>query len=390
MKRPLVSRRYDRYRKSPNRDREPLREERAPSNKKKREKQGGGIPVIAAIREYLSDILGSFMPGIYFSLNLLISTVLLLFMVQGLKWHDLDSIAAPQIALFQVVAPFTAFVFCLFSYIIGSAFCRKDIKEPDTASAIRTYLKSSDEEKKGLAFDFEKPVGNPFNLLTGLYMRMNFRVDFPYSHLKRYLNTRNYTHLAQHIPWEGSGEDAKHRSKMFINILKVRLHHYAPLEMPEIEKNEAHIRLMNSLWYVAKAIKNIAIWVLTGIGLAVVAFVLCLRLSPPENVVRLFLNKLFFSDFIFCLALFSVIQLVISWYIRRSIKQYFHYMRVREIMFILEIADTVSRSTGIDMFEGLWEDTQSARFQGELLLKLHANVQADAGDDPSAHERVTK
>jgi hypothetical protein len=173
---------------------------------------------------------------------------------------------------------------------------------------------------------------------------------------------------------------------MFINILKARLHHYAPLEMPEIEKNEAHIRLMNSLWYVAKAIRNIAIVVLPGVA---ALFVLYLLADPsPDGAPLSFLEKLFSSDFSFCLVLFSVIQLCISWYIRRSIKQYFHYMRVREIMFILEIADTVSRSTDINMFEGLGEDQseQPARIQGELLVKLHANVQPDPDGDAAVHK----
>jgi hypothetical protein len=45
--------------------------------------------------------------------------------------------------------------------------------------------------------------------------------------------------------------------------------------------------------------------------------------------------------------------LSLAGYIRRSIKQYVHYMRVREILFLLEIADTVSRNTGKNIFAGL-------------------------------------
>ncbi|MDR1251375.1 MAG: hypothetical protein LBK62_04320, partial [Treponema sp.] len=96
-------------------------------------------------------------------------------------------------------------------------------------------------------------------------MKINFCI---YSHLKRYLEIRNYTHLADHIPWEGNNEDekkVKHRSKMFINILKARIHRFAPEEMPGIEKNEAHIRLMNSLWYAARSIVIIAVPVLLAV-----------------------------------------------------------------------------------------------------------------------------
>jgi hypothetical protein len=243
--------------------------------------------------------------------------------------------------------PFLVFGFCLFSYIIGSVFCRKDIKEPDTASAIQTYRKTSAKDRKGLAFNFENSGENPFTPLFGAFMRINFRVDFPYSHLKRYLKTRNYGHLAVHIPWKGSGKKAKQRSKMFINILKARIHRFAPEEMPEIEKNEAHIRLMNSLWYAAKSIRNISGAVLLA---GIVGFYVMWRFWGRSFQS---LNDLINTNFILGLMFFSVLQLIISYYIRRSIKQYFHYMRVREIMFILEIADIVNRTGDVDMFAGL-------------------------------------
>jgi hypothetical protein len=244
--------------------------------------------------------------------------------------------------------PLGVFLLCLFSYIIGSVFYRKDIKEPDTASAIRTYQMSSQEERKGLAFNFDELLGKPFNIFTQLYMKINFRIDFPYSHLKRYLKIRNYTHLADHIPWEGSEKGVKQRSKMFVNILKARIHRLAPEEMPGIEKNEAHIRLMNSLWYAAKSIMIITV----PVFLAVITFYNWHDLIYARNFIFAG-DREFRQDFAFCLAFFSVIQFMIAAYIRRSIKQYFHYMRVREIVFLLEIADTITRERKIDMFEGL-------------------------------------
>jgi hypothetical protein len=120
--------------------------------------------------------------------------------------------------------------------------------------------------------------------------------------------------------------------------------------MPGIEKNEAHIRLMNSLWYAARSIVIIAVPVL----LAVIAFYNVHDPLYSHNVIFSGEGE-FRQDFTFCLAFFSAIQLLIALYIQRSIKQYFHYMRVREIVFLLEIADTVSRETGTDLFEGLME-----------------------------------
>jgi hypothetical protein len=360
MKSPRITRRCDCYvlRKRPARWSESWPEDSAKPDEWR--KEGNGTTVVAAIREYLSDILGAFMPGVYFSVHLFISAVLFLFMINGLKWEHVADFISADIPVLRLAAPFAAFVFCFFSYIIGSVFYRKDTKEPDTASALRTYQQTDPDERKGLAFDFEKLQGSPLKLLTRLYMRINFRVDFPYPYLKRYLKTRNYTHLAEHIPWNGDNSASfKQRSKTFINILKIRIHRYAPEEMPEIEKNEAHIRLMNSLWYAAKSIRNITILML------MVATGLYVR---PDLIARYNIissgSIAFREDFAFCLGLFSIIQLIIAWYIRRSIKQYFHYMRVREIMFILEIADTVSRFTGKDLFVGLKEQAAEEKESG--------------------------
>ncbi|MDR1596290.1 MAG: hypothetical protein LBR99_01165 [Treponema sp.] len=348
MKRPLISRRHDRC-KPPKCPEKP--ESAAPEEKREKgQKEGAGITIVAAFREHLSDILGAFMPGMYFSIHLFVSAALLLFMLNNLSWENLTGFIKEDAPVLGLAMPFAAFLLCLFSYIIGSVFYRKDIKEPDTASAIRTYQMSSPEERKGLAFYFDALQGRPFNILTQIYMKINFRIDFPYSHLKGYLETRNYTHLADHIPWDGDKKEVKQRSKMFINILKARIHRYAPEEMPGIEKNEAHVRLMNSLWYAAKSIIFIAVVVL----LTVIAFYHWHDLLYAHNFIFSGTRE-FHRDFAFCLAFFSGLQLLIALYIQQSIKQYFHYMRVREIVFLLEIADTVSQDIGQDLFEGLME-----------------------------------
>ncbi|MDR1654943.1 MAG: hypothetical protein LBR96_03005, partial [Treponema sp.] len=105
-------------------------------------KEGNGAAIVAAIREYLSDILGAFMPGVYFSIHLFVSTALFLFMLNGLLWDDLAAFIKNDAPVLELAMPLGVFLLCLFSYIIGSVFYRKDIKEPDTASAIRTYQMS--------------------------------------------------------------------------------------------------------------------------------------------------------------------------------------------------------------------------------------------------------
>jgi hypothetical protein len=330
--------------------------------------KNAGTTVPALIREYLSDILGAFIPGVYFSFHLFGSMALLWAAMRYLSWDDIAAVINSNKAILSHVAPFAAFAFCLFSYIIGSVFCRKDIKQPDLASARLTYRNTDSKDRKGLDFDVvpNDPPRNdnpPRKTLwaflkkiagrcTQPFKRKKYLVDFPYLYLKRYLEHRNYKDLASRIPWDGDNDATfNRRSKTFINRLKSRINHYAPEEMPVIEKNEAHIRLMNSLWYAAKSIKNICLLIFPLI------FALHTRNKVISVLKFIFLGGGGFKDnFAFFLVFFSLVQLFIALYIRRSIKQYFHYMRDREIMFILEIADTISRETGIDMFKGLEPD----------------------------------
>ncbi|MDR2053197.1 MAG: hypothetical protein LBP80_07270 [Treponema sp.] len=283
---------------------------------------------------------------------------------------------------------------------MGSVFCRKDIKEPDMASARRTYWKTEEEDRKWLDFDKKtvkdkepgdnkrgkgeetddnkepgdnkttEEVKQPRKFFKERweFLTAEFLVDFPYLHLKRYLIRRNYTHLAEHIPWDGDNENSfTLRSKTFINRLKCRIHIFAPKEMLEIEKNEAHIRLMNSLWYAAKSIRNIS----AAAFLAAAVFYIkrdftALAGDPAAYIVSLVDSFIHIENnaqvpscppnFSHLLAFFLAVEFAIAFYIRRSIKQYFHYMRVREIVFILEIADTIGRVTGIDMFKELGQD----------------------------------
>jgi hypothetical protein len=150
------------------------------------------------------------------------------------------------------------------------------------------------------------------------------------------LEERKFEHLARHILWgnESDTSDKIRRSKVFINILKARIHLYKPSELPEIVKNEAHLRLVNSLWYAAKSIRFISV-IFFAFGILGVLFkghvwkYIEIIFNPTSK-----LN----TEYALFLCLFVLVQFFIGLYIRRSIKKYFHYLRVREIVYVLEIA----------------------------------------------------
>jgi len=173
--------------------------------------------------------------------------------------------------------------------------------------------------------------------------------QFPYSHLYEYLTTRELHHLAAHVPWRGSDKEIDARSKMFINVLKIRLQFHNQKRCGEIVRNEAHVRMMSSMWFAAKQLE----WVL-GVLLVLMAAVSLLRggrILPPYPAGETLLA---------CLLL---LFLIAAQWLCGSILKFLHYQRVREIVYVLETAHTAWRAGQKDMFEGL-ERKEPAAFRG--------------------------
>jgi hypothetical protein len=137
-------------------------------------------------------------------------------------------------------------------------------------------------------------------------------------------------HLAKRVPWQGNSETIEKRSKMFINILKIRLQHWNPRQCVEIVRNEAHIRMMSSVWYAARLLQQVSLVLL------VVAAVLCRWKEPALSEISLVVLTLFLG---------------VEW-LRRAITTFLHYQRVREIVFVLESAHVAWREGCSYIFEG--------------------------------------
>lgn len=122
---------------------------------------------------------------------------------------------------------------------------------------------------------------------------------------------------------------------MFINILKVRLQFSNQKECNEIIRNEAHIRMMSSVWYAALQLEQVYL----------VLLFLLLILSPFDNTTKS-------PEFRTTLILLVVLLAGAEW-LRRMIITFLHYQRVREIVYVLETADTARRNGQANIFEGL-------------------------------------
>ncbi|HWB05366.1 MAG TPA: hypothetical protein VG796_20195 [Verrucomicrobiales bacterium] len=93
------------------------------------------------------------------------------------------------------------------------------------------------------------------------------KIEYPYTHLFEYLTYRGLHHLAAIVPWKGKeGDTPPLRTKFFINALKIHLSFHVPGKCGQIVRNEGHIRLMSSVWYAARALAGV-----TVLGLVLVA-----------------------------------------------------------------------------------------------------------------------
>jgi len=276
------------------------------------------------IRDFIMPIvefLGILVPGVIFVFAFLPAVLIplaSLLQIAESATPKLPIIGYDVIGTFLSPGAGTIFVLCVFSYVVGHIFFRQDPKIPDQHSfkRVRSTIKEegpvrlSNAERK---FNDENNLENDYNL------------EFPYRYLHEYLTDRGMLHLAEMIPWRGNDPKTyKLRTKHFVNVLKVRLEFLFPYQYLRIQRNEAHVRLMSSMWYAAKSLELASV---VGIGLGLTAMFLCFRVT----------RSIWPIPYAYSVAL-PIVVLVISKLTRRHINGFLHYQRIREIVFILESA----------------------------------------------------
>ena len=121
---------------------------------------------------------------------------------------------------------------------------------------------------------------------------------------------------------------------MFINILKLRLQFLVPDKCGDLVRNEAHVRMMSSVWYSAQALRRITeiAWVLMILGV----------IAATQSHLRR-------SEF-FGLVLASCGLYYAAFKAQREIENFFHYQRVREVVYVLETAYFAEKQ-GLHIFD---------------------------------------
>jgi hypothetical protein len=155
---------------------------------------------------------------------------------------------------------------------------------------------------------------------------------YPYPFMDEYLRKRQLIHLIDFVPWKEGNRES--RSKSYINILKIRLHHFKPRLYSTLTKQEAHIRLASSTWYVASNLESIVV------RFSIVLFCISFLLRGLQGDFRPLKGMLahYFIPFLLTFAVYLVAN-----YSRKRIEQFFHYQRLREVVFVYETAYTAFR-----------------------------------------------
>jgi hypothetical protein len=276
-----------------------------------------------SVEEFLVDLLGGLVPGVLF----IVAITLSLFpsihvIVMTLRGKDLvgigEIISHTFVAIQNTPSAIWITLFLggiLFSYVVGHLFYRYDPKKADKSS-FQKVSKSKDNFK-----DEDKR--------SNLGCADLDDCEFPYPYYHLYLKQRGLEHLLPFILWQEE-EKKNFRSKIYVNLLKIRLRHYYPEKCGAIIRNEAHVRLASSTWYVAKILMIVSIICFCG---SISAFFWSFKsnlFNDWQQALSWYIPAIFAPSIVFMFSVFA-------W---RTIRGFLHYQRMREVFFVLETAHT--------------------------------------------------
>lgn len=313
--------------------------------------------------EIYVDFLGSLIPGLFtvISAGSVIFVSLVSIYIAKFTLGTANESQAAYKHLTDIITGFhweIATVTAVASYVIGTTFFRQDPKKPDSYSAFYVWMNSKKNEKHGLAVQNLKSIQKlepktdedklfwrnriwPILQTKNYIKKLGMDTQFPYLYLKCYLAARGLTHLIPCIPWCPLEIATKgFRTKMFINILKIRVQSLAPALSRDIVRNEAHVRLAISVWYAITLLKWISI---VNLCVVVISFYFFIE------------NKFAMAYAPICL---TIILLILSLLMKHYLRKCIHYMRVREVIYVLENSKLADALYEGRIFKGLLHEEQ--------------------------------
>ena len=294
-------------------------------------------------QEYWVDFLGGLLPGTLFFAAFVIAVAPVFVLYVSILSLDfeityisfladvLDATENTPNVIWLAIA--TAII--ALSYVLGHLFYRQDPNIPNQRSFLLLKSNAIDELENKLG---RKIDAGSKELMTHLKREYACTSEedcqFPFPYFDEYLEQRGMDHLTQFVLWKSQ---PKHRTKNWINILKIRLKLHFPNRCSTIVRNEAHVRLASSTWYVGQAVRRCSILALLGLALSVPIFLVVGGAMNFFESVTLHLDR--FSN-TFVNYVFSLTSSIATYYMGVAactrIERFLHYQRQREVVHVLE------------------------------------------------------
>lgn len=311
-----------------------------------------------SLRIFIVDFFGALVPGLMFFFLLILTLVFPTYLyIKTLVQSDNQKNFIEYLNLINKVDKFGLIEIGLFilivSFVIGTFFYRLDPKKPDGKSCRKTIRKFKSSYDKDNWVEKE-PHERVLNVIKKIYRKrfilvrpifylyyliirnkkLEKRYQYPYRYLKKYLKSRGLDILSDKIPWDGDDASYKKRSKTYINILKMRIAFHYPAKCGTIIKNEAHIRLTSTMWYIALELLKMSV-------LGIFFSLLILRNIDSQE------------EWILIPISINLFVIAFCFWIKNRAEKFLHYQRVREIIFVMETALITSRMEGCEYIYNL-------------------------------------
>jgi len=265
------------------------------------------------IRELAIPFLGSLVPGTYLWLGIIFSVVPPIALLLGAFTINASGISFDLLSylskIMQNIRSGAWILFLVISYVLGAIVSKQDPKITDQKSF------------KRISKNF---IGNDMDVGSVLACTSVDNCEYPYPNFYNYAQKRGLDHLLPLIQW---GENPGSKSKPYINKLKLHIELRSPTAYRTLVRNEAHIRLTNTVWHSSILLRYCCIF---GIFVALLSFIISLSSLDParpfHTIIRYTLSAVSFPAF----------TLLFSEYIRVNIEKIFHWQRLREIFYVLE------------------------------------------------------
>jgi hypothetical protein len=294
--------------------------------------------------EALIDLLGGMMPGVLFLATTTVIVVPAVHFIVGIMSPTFgltlgDAISGALAASRDTPSAiwFALFiVLLLLAYIVGHLFYRHDPRRPDQRSF--RHLAREAQYRPPLRLRWWSPRElwafwkTPWVLCDKQKLRDELACStleeclFPYPGYGDYLRKRKLDHLLEFALWVHEGRE---RSKNYINIIKIQLRYEHPERCGSVLRNEAHVRLASSTWYVSQALFWLSVILVLLLALLQLwSFRAAAVAAGGPGIASRFLVA----------ALPASIVGVAALYARMVIEKFLHYQRLREVFFVLQTA----------------------------------------------------